>query len=150
VRVNAAFLAAGLALVGCDDPPPDPELATPLTTARTLLRAYHLHGLTEAQLKRRLRRGLTASSDKPVDVAAQSKCFVDFDPDDMRSRSLAVFVVGTLAARQDRLRESRSHDRGTIFVPDEMVIVLERTAAGWQILLEQSVPAAIRGHAPTL
>ena len=143
MRVNAAWIGFAV-LVGCADPPPDPDLATPIATARTLLRAYHLDHATEAQIQRRIRRGITSSSEHPVDEALLRKTLADFDPADSIDRGLAVFLVGAIAARRDRLQESMAGDRGTVYVGDELMVVLRRETEGWKIVIEQSVPAAVR------
>jgi hypothetical protein len=143
VHVNAASIAVLLA-AACADPPLDPDLRTPIATAKTLLRAYHLDRATEAQIQRRVRRGIVSSSEHPIDVALEKKALADFDPDDPAHRSLAVFLVGAIAARRERLQESMAGDRGTVYVGDELMVVLRRDPVGWKILMEESVPAAVR------
>ena len=141
--VNACAALLGL-LASCADPPPDEDLATPLATAHTLLRAYHLDRATDAQIQRRVRRGIVSSSEHPVDEALLRKALADFDPGDPVDRGLAVFLVGAIAARRDRLQESMAGDRGSVYVGDELLVVFRREPDGWKIVMERSVPAAIR------
>lgn len=136
--LGAASLLGALAL-GCSSTPPDPRFATPDRTVETLLGAYGLEGVSQAEIQRRLR---ARQPFRLTDAATFHACFLEFDGD--VSEAYAGFVVGALAAGRDDIRVTIIDDVANVYPTSRVRVVMKRTDAGWKIDLEQSVPAEIR------
>jgi len=143
-RRSATLLVLGaLACVsmGCA-PRTDPRLATPESTLSTLLTAYGLGDLPQAEIRRRLVAGDRFELRDPT---LWRSCF-----DDLRTpqdEGLAGFVLGAVATHKDALRVSGSDERVEVRPLDEdadRTIVLRRRPTGWRIVLRESVPREVR------
>ncbi|HJK95811.1 MAG TPA: hypothetical protein RMF84_01250 [Polyangiaceae bacterium LLY-WYZ-14_1] len=134
-------VALGL-LAGCT-PRTDPRLATPEGTLETLLSAYALDDLPQAEIRRRLASGRRLSLRDPE---AWRICF-----DDLRTpqdEGVAGFVLGAVATHKDVLRFEGGQDRTLVRslgdAASDRVIVLRRRPSGWKIVLRESVPREVR------
>lgn len=136
----AAVVAA--AVVAACAPRTDVRLATPESTLRTLLDAYGLGDVPQAEVRRRLAAGKRFEL---ADPERWRRCF-----DDLRTpqdEGLAGYVLGALATHKDALRVELREDRAVVRPVDPGAareIVLRRRVDGWRIVLRESVPRDVR------
>lgn len=141
LRAALALVLGAVALAACA-PRTDPHLATPESTLRTLLDAYGLGEVPQAEVRRRMAAG---DRFELIDDVGWRRCF-----DDLRTpqdEGLAGFVLGAVAAHKDALRLELGDDRAVVRPVEEGLgreIVLRRRPSGWRIVLRESVPRDVR------
>jgi hypothetical protein len=118
----------------------DPRFSTPERTIETLLSAYGLQELSQAEIRERFAR---RERFELRDRAAYQACFADLAG--TAGEGFAGWVVGALAAGRDQLRVEIVGDRATVSPRDGVRIVLLRGRDGaYRILLRESVPEEVR------
>jgi hypothetical protein len=116
------------------------EPGAPIDTVMTLLELHGLKGRLPQDRPREL-------VDQPIPRENLLPLFVDLEFLDPFIGDLYTgFVVGALSRHQDRLFETRSDDRAT-FGAGQAVIHLKRENGIWKILLEASIPEALKDQA---
>ena len=138
------LLAALLALAGCaeDERPPDLRFHTPGATVHTLLDAYGVLEVPQAEIDRRMALGRRFHLNDPQ---ARRLAFADWD--EAADEGLAGYVFGNLVRTKDDLRititEDVAHVRAGGGERRVRPVVLREDELGWRIVLGESVPPAV-------
>ena len=138
MRLTIAF---ALLVAACASPPVDQRFVTPEATVSTLLSAYDLADVPQAEIRARL-----AARDRfPLrDRDTYEACFADLGSDPS-AEGLAGFVVGALAASKDELTVRLEGERAIVSPREGVEILLRREDDGaYRIVLARSVPAEVR------
>lgn len=133
----------GIALVACEGAVThtDARFSAPEHTVDTLLRAYDLEDVPQAEIRERMaRHGRFELVDRP----SYEECFADFGGT-ASDEGYAGFVVGALAAGRDDIRVTITGERASVSPREGVRIVLLRHDDGtWRIVLRDSVPLELR------
>lgn len=142
VRLAIGLFLLG-SLLGCEEglTRVDARFSTPEHTMGSLLRAYDLEDVPQAEIRERMAaHGRFALGDRDL----YEECFADFDGSAIEE-GWAGYVVGALAAGRDDVRVTIVGDRATLSPRDGVRIVMRRAEDGtWAIVLRDSVPAELR------
>lgn len=135
--------AALLALACGEAREVDHRFDSPEATVATLLAAYDLDDVPQAEIRARMAsRGRFTLRDRD----GYEACFTDLgaNPAD---EGLAGFVVGALAAGKDELRVRREGERAIVSPREGVDIVMRRDDEGaYRIVLSRSVPSDVRAR----
>ena len=141
--LSAALLSAPVALSGCEGAVTrtDARFSTPEHTVETLLHAYDLDDVPQAEIRERMaRHGRFELADRD----SYEECFADF-LGTTSDEGYAGFVVGALAAGHDDIRVTITGEHATVSPREGVRIVMDRDDDGaWRIVLRESVPAELR------
>lgn len=115
---------------------------TPQATVHTLLEAYGVLEVSQAEIDRRMEVGYRFHLSDPE---ARRLAFADWD--EPADEGLAGYVFGNLVRAKDSLRISITEDVAHVRSanPDVRIrpVVLQEDEVGWRIVLEDSVPPAV-------
>lgn len=143
-RLRISVLAAlALAIAACEGAVThtDARFSTPEHTVGTLLGAYDLEDVPQAEIRERMaHHGRFELADRD----SYEECFADFvgTPSD---EGYAGFVVGALAAGRDDIRVTITGEHATVSPREGVRIVMDRDDDGaWRIVLRESVPTELR------
>ena len=141
LRVTAFFCM--IFVTAACSAPMDSRFSTPKNTIETLFSTYGVEKMSEEEVRRRLeaRQRFTM-----LDSALHRACFADWQSES--DQGLAGFVFGRLVAAKDHLTTKIEGQKAlvgtTLKSAAEHPVVLKRTKNGWRIVLQQSVPEAIK------
>ncbi|MAQ18904.1 MAG: hypothetical protein CMN30_29420 [Sandaracinus sp.] len=136
------LLLIGLTACSEDDGPKDLRLLTPQTTVHTLLDAYGVLEVPQAEIDRRMELGRRFHLNDPD---ARRLVFADWD--EPADEGLAGYVFGNLVRTKDDLRITITEDVAHVRPGNPELrlrpVVLREDGPGWRIVLEESVPPAV-------
>lgn len=138
--MRAALVLTLLGLTACDPHEADPRFRSPEATVRTMLLAYDLADVPQAEIRERM---AAHGRFELLDPETFEACFADL-PAGPEAEGLAGFVLGAIAAGKDELVFEADGERATVSPRDGVQIVLEREGDAWRVVLAESVPRAIR------
>ncbi len=136
------------AFVACSSGPRvsnDLRFQSPKATIDTLLETYGLEGVTQDEVRRRMRVGRTFHLNDP---ATRDLCFADLGHES--DEGFIGFVFGSVAAGKDDLRITVTDDVAHVFSETREgrrarpVVLRQDDEGAWKIILNESVPDSVR------
>lgn len=134
------LLLASLLLTACHERPVDARFASPEATVETLLGAYDLADVPQAEVRARMAEHARFTL---LDRDTFEACFADLGAASL-DEGLAGFVVGALAAGKDELDIDVEGEIAHVSPRAGVEIALRNDDGAWRIVLRDSVPAEIR------
>jgi len=134
------LLLASLLLSACHERPVDARFASPEATVETLLGAYDLADVPQAEVRARMAEHARFTL---LDRDTFEACFADLGAASL-DEGLAGFVVGALAAGKDELDIDVEGEIAHVSPRAGVEIALRNDDGAWRIVLRDSVPAEIR------
>ncbi len=140
---NVCIVGLLLLVAACTRSPSDPGFESPNATIETLFRAYDVHEVPQAEVRRRLE---ARERFELIDPTLFRSCFTDWEGE--HDQGLGGFVFGQLVAGKDELAVTLDDGTARVRVrsapPDLAPVVLVKQGNAWKIDLRQSVPPEIR------